>query len=375
MTSIRQSSFLSALLGATIVGVIVVVLALTGVLDRTKTVEVPAAATPAAVSTQPDAPAAPASEPRSVASIYAKVSPGVVFVSARGGNGRLGFNGPGGGRAASGSGFVIDDQGYIVTNDHVVEGADAYTVRFGDENSKPITAKLVGKDPSTDVAVLKIDPKDVKGGLRPLALGTSKKLRPGDAAIAIGSPFGYSGTITSGIVSALDREIDSPNGFKISGAVQTDAAINPGNSGGPLLDADGRVIGINSQIATNGSDSNSGVGFAVPIDTVKQVVPQLKAHGKIDRAYLGVATVESANRDGATVDQVTSGGPASSSDLRPGDRITALDGKSVRSPSDVGQLVLSKKPGETARLTVVRGSDTRTIEVKLGERPNTPVNP
>jgi S1-C subfamily serine protease len=373
MTS-RPSSFLSALLGAGVVGVLVVVLAVTGVLDRTKTVRVPVLpATPQ--SAEPDAPPAPASVPRSVASIYAKVSPGVVFVSARGGNGRLGFNGPGGGRAASGSGFVIDDRGYIVTNDHVVEDADAFTVRFGDEGSKPITAKLVGKDPSTDVAVLKIDPKAVKGGLRPVRLGTSKGLRPGDTAIAIGSPFGFSGTVTSGIVSALNREIDAPNGFKISGAVQTDAAINPGNSGGPLLDGDGRVIGINSQIATNGSDSNSGVGFAVPIDIVKRVVPQLEAHGKIDRAYLGVASVDSANRDGATVQQITSGGPASSTDLRVGDKITQIDGQSVRNPSDVGQLVLAKKPGETAKLTVVRGSDRRTIEVKLGERPETPVNP
>jgi S1-C subfamily serine protease len=375
MTSARRSSFLSALLGAAVVGVVVVVLALTGVIDRTKTVEVPAASTPTQVATEPDAPAAPPSEPRSVASIYATVSPGVVFVQARGGNGQLSFEGPGGGRAASGSGFVIDDQGYIVTNDHVVEGANAYTVRFGDQGSKPITAKLVGKDPSTDVAVLKIDPKAVKGGLHPVELGTSKSLRPGDAAIAIGSPFGLSGTVTSGIISALNREIDSPNGFKISGAVQTDAAINPGNSGGPLLDEDGRVIGINSQIETGGSNANSGVGFAVPIDTVKQVVPQLKADGKIDRAYIGVATVDATSRDGATVDQITSGGPASSSDLRVGDKITALDGKPVRNPSDLGQLVLSKKPGEKAKLTVVRGSDTRTIEVKLGERPNTPVNP
>jgi S1-C subfamily serine protease len=374
MTSQRRVSFLSALLGAAVVGVVVVVLALAGAFDRTETVQVPATPAPTQASV-PDSRAAPSSEPRSVASIYARVSPGVVFVQARGGNGQLGFNGPGGGRAASGSGFVIDNQGYIVTNDHVVEDGNAFTVRFGDEASKPITAKLVGKDPSTDVAVLKIDPKAVPGGLHPLELGTSKGLRPGDATIAIGSPFGLSGTVTTGIVSALNREIDSPNGFKISGAVQTDAAINPGNSGGPLLDADGRVIGINSQIATNGSDSNSGVGFAVPIDIVKQVVPQLKAHGKIDRAFLGVTTSDSANRDGAAVQDIASGGPASSSDLRVGDKITAFDGKPVRNPSDLGQLVLSKKPGEKVKLTVVRSGDSRTIEVKLGERPNTPVNP
>jgi S1-C subfamily serine protease len=371
MTSSRRLSFVSALLGAAVVGVVVVVLALAGVFDRTETVREPAPP----LASEPATPAAPASEPRSVASIYAKVSPGVVFVSARGGNGRLSFNGPGGGRAASGSGFVIDDQGYIVTNDHVVEEANAYTVRFGDEGSKPIAAKLVGKDPSTDVAVLKIDPKAVSGGIKPVELGTSRGLRPGDAAIAIGSPFGLSGTVTSGIISALNREIDSPNGFKISGAVQTDAAINPGNSGGPLLDADGRVIGINSQIATNGSDANTGVGFAVPIDTVRQVVPRLKADGKIDRAYLGVASTPATERDGAVVDTVTPTGPASSSGLRKGDKIVSIDGKPIDSPSDLGTLVLSKKPGDTVQLKVVRGGDTRTIEVKLGERPNTQVNP
>jgi S1-C subfamily serine protease len=364
-------SFVAALLGAAVVAAAVVVLVLTGVLDNTKTIvqEAPLS------QSEPPPPAAPASEPRSVEAIYAKVSPGVVFVSARGGNGRLSFNGPGGGRAASGSGFVIDKAGYIVTNDHVVEDANAYTVRFGDEGSKPIEAKLVGKDPSTDLAVLRIDPSKVPGGIKPVDLGTSKGLRPGQAAIAIGSPFGLSGTVTSGIISALNREIDSPNGFKISGAVQTDAAINPGNSGGPLLDADGRVIGVNSQIATNGSDANTGVGFAVPIDTVKEVVPQLKANGKIERAYLGVASVASPERDGAVVETITPSGPAAGSELRTGDKVVAIDGKTINSPSDLGNVVLSKKPGATVQLKVERGSDTRTIEVKLGERPNTQISP
>jgi S1-C subfamily serine protease len=364
--------FVAALLGAAVVAIAVVVLVLAGVLDNTKTVVQEA---PLSQSEPPPPAAAPASEPRSVESIYARVSPGVVFVSSRGGNGQLSFNGPGGGRAASGSGFVIDKGGYIVTNDHVVEEGNAFTVRFGDESAKPIEAKLVGKDPSTDVAVLKIDPTKVPGGLKPVELGSSKGLRPGQAAIAIGSPFGLSGTVTSGIISALNREIDSPNGFKISGVVQTDAAINPGNSGGPLLDADGHVIGINSQIATNGSNSNSGVGFAVPIDTVKRVVPQLKAHGKIDRAYLGVSSVASSDRDGAVVDTVSPGGPAASTELRNGDKIVAIDGKPISSPSDLGSLVLTKKPGDTVTLKVQRGSDTRTIDVKLGERPNTQISP
>src|SRR3954469_2685277 len=366
MTSPRRLPlFVAALLGAAVVAFVVVVLVLAGVLDRRETVQAPAP-----LSSEPPA-AAPASEPRSVESIYAKVSPGVVFVSARGGNGQLSFNGQGGGRAASGSGFVIDKGGYVVTNDHVVEDANAYTVRFGGEGSKPIQAKLVGKDPSTDVAVLKIDPKAVRGGLRALELGTSKGLRPGDAAIAIGSPFGLSGTVTSGIISALNREIDSPNGFKISGAVQTDAAINPGNSGGPLLDATGRVIGINSQIASNGSDSNSGVGFAVPIDTVKTVVPQLKADGQIARAWLGVASSDAAPHDGAQVQQVT-GGPAQKAGLKVGDVITSLDGRRITSASDLGEAVLASKPGDTVKVVVTRAGRQQTLSVTLAPRPDQP---
>src|SRR3954464_12937294 len=174
MTSTRRMpSFVGALLGAGVVAVAVVVLVLAGVLDNTKTV-----VEQAPLAGEPPAAAAPASEPRSVESIYAKVSPGVVFVSARGGNGQLSFNGQGGGRAASGSGFVIDRDGYVVTNDHVVEDANAFTVRFGDEGSKPIAAKLVGKDPSTDLAVLKIDASKAPGGLNPVQLGSSKNLRP-----------------------------------------------------------------------------------------------------------------------------------------------------------------------------------------------------
>src|SRR5829696_2321441 len=206
-------------------------------------------------------------QPTSVADIYRQVEPSVVFVQANSGRGQLPF--PGGGRAASGSGFVVDDQGHIVTNDHVVEGADQFRVRFG-EDGQPVDAKLLGKDPSSDLAVLEVDPSKVQGGVQPLELGSSSDLSPGDPAIAIGSPFGLEGTVTSGIVSALGRTIQAPNGFSISNAVQTDAAINPGNSGGPLLDGEGRVIGVNSQIASE-SGGNSGVGFAVPVDEIKQV--------------------------------------------------------------------------------------------------------
>src|SRR4051794_39777632 len=261
----RLSNFSFMLLGAVAVGAVVAVLAVADALPKKVERTTTTTSTPQVTS-----PAAPRTAPTSVADIYQRVSGSVVFVSARGGNGSLGFNGPGGGRAASGSGFVIDSAGHIVTNDHVVENADRFTVRFGEEG-QPITAKLVGKDPSSDLAVLAVDPKQVKGGPKPLKLASSSSLRPGDAAIAIGSPFGLEGTVTTGIVSALGREIQAPNGFSIPGAVQTDAAINPGNSGGPLLDAAGRVIGVNSQIASQ-SGSSSGVGFAVPVDSVKSVV-------------------------------------------------------------------------------------------------------
>jgi S1-C subfamily serine protease len=265
-----MSRLLSFVAGAVTVGIVVAVLAIAGVIDNDDGSDTPARA---------QATPAPAPTTRSpsgrvdVAAIYDRVSPGVVFVQANSGRGQLPF--PGGGQAASGSGFVIDDEGHIVTNDHVVEGADQYRVRFG-ENGDPIKAKLLGTDPSSDLALLRVDPGDVDGELQPLELGASEDLRPGDPAVAIGSPFGLEGTVTSGIVSALVRTIQAPNRFSISGAVQTDAAINPGNSGGPLLDADGRVIGVNSQIETGGTTTgNTGVGFAVPVDAIKRALPYL----------------------------------------------------------------------------------------------------
>jgi putative serine protease PepD len=369
----RISNLAFVLLGALSVGIVVAVLALSGALpDRVERVESPTAATPALATTT--APAANnASSADSVANIYSRVSPGVVFVSAGGGNGSLPFDGQGGGQAASGSGFVIDTQGHIVTNDHVVEDASRFTVRFGKEGD-PIVAKLVGKDPSTDLAVLQIDPSKVKGGLKPLTIATSKDLRPGQATIAIGSPFGLTGTVTTGIVSAVDREIQAPNGFSIPGAVQTDAAINPGNSGGPLLDAEGRVIGVNSQIATGGnSNANSGVGFAVPSDSIKTVVPQLVRDGKIARAYLGLSSSEDPSRPGALVRTVTSGTPAARAGVKSGDLVTAFRSTQVRNPSDLGKAVNAAKPGDTVQLQIRRGNDTRKVEVKLGNRPDQPV--
>ena len=360
----RLSNIFYVLLGAVSVGAVVAVLAVSGALpDKVERTNTETMITPPSTS-----PASLDAKPTSVADIYQKVSGSVVFVSASGGNGSLPFEGQGGGKAASGSGFVVDTAGHIVTNDHVVENADRFTVRFG-EKGNPITAKLVGKDPSSDLAVLSINPKDIPD-VKPLELASSSNLRPGQATIAIGSPFGLSGTVTTGIISALGREIQAPNGFSIPGAVQTDAAINPGNSGGPLLDADGRVIGVNSQIASEGGGGNTGVGFAVPVDSIRNVVPKLIKAGHIDRAYLGLASGERPATPGALVGTVNPGTPAADAGIRTGDLIVGFDGKTIRTPSELSLSVLEKKPGDSVKVELKRGGDTRTVTVKLGQRPN-----
>ena len=355
MRSPRASNFLYLVMGALSVAIVATVLVASGVFDRTNAGAQTSSAT--ATATRPASSSTSAAVPTDVSDIYRAVSPGVVYIASTTSQGQ-----------ASGSGWVYSSDGTIVTNDHVVEGASKVSVRFT-ENGDPIDADVVGTDPSTDIAVLKIDPSKVEGGVKPLQLADSKQIEPGQPAIAIGSPFGLQGTVTSGIVSALDREIQAPNGFTISGVIQTDAAINPGNSGGPLLDDEGRVIGINSQIATNGSEANSGVGFAVPIDTVKQVVPQLKADGQIERAWLGVSTSDAAPRDGAVVQQVT-GAPAQKGGLRSGDIIRSFDGRAIDNASDLGQAVLTRKPGDTVKVEVQRNGSRETLDVTLGNRPN-----
>jgi putative serine protease PepD len=352
MTSPRASKLFYLTMGALSVAIVAGILAAAGVFDRgdahAQSTTTPAAST-STVST--------ASNATDVADLYSRVSPGVVYVQAGQG---------------SGSGFVVGTDGSIVTNDHVVQGAGGdVSVRFT-ENGDPIPARVVGTDPSTDIALLDVDESKVEGGVKPLQLGESNDLRPGQPAIAIGSPFGLQGTVTSGIVSALGREIQAPNGFTISGVIQTDAAINPGNSGGPLLDGDGRVIGVNSQIATGGGGANSGVGFAVPIDTVKAVVPQLKEDGRIDRAFIGVTSTEAAPRDGALVQDVT-GEPAADAGMQPGDLIVKLGDRTISSPSDLGEAVLAHEPGDTVDVVVERNGDRETLEVTLGTRPDQPI--
>src|SRR3954454_1540150 len=345
-------SFVAFLGGAVATGLVVAVLAVAGVIDDD-------APTTASTSSSPAAPSPPTSssgKSTDIAALYKRVSSGVVFVQS--------------GQTATGSGFVYDKEGHIVTNDHVIENATTFSVRIG-ADTRSISAQLVGKDPSSDLAVLKVDPGAVQGGLKPLQLGDSTKLEPGDQAIAIGSPFGLEGTVTTGIVSSLGRTIDAPNNFPIADAIQTDAAINPGNSGGPLLDGAGRVIGVNSQIKS-GSDSNSGVGFAVPVNTVKSVVPRIKSGGKVERAYLGVRNITPQDRSGAIVDTVVPGAPAQQAALQPGDKIVAIDDKKITSSEDVSTAVTARKPGEQAKVTVERGGDRRTLTVNLGTRPETP---
>jgi S1-C subfamily serine protease len=237
-------------------------------------------------------------------------------------------------------------------------------VRF--EDGGPISARVVNADPSTDLALLKIAPGDRK--LTPLALGSSSALKVGQPAIAIGNPYGLQGTLTTGVISALGRSITAPNNFPIDNVVQTDAAINPGNSGGPLLDAGGRVVGVNAQIATN-TGSNDGVGFAIPIDTAKRVLPQLKAGHAIKRPYLGVSTGDADTGTGAVVGGIVAGGPADHAGLRTGDRIVAIGDRTISTSTDVVSAVSARRPGEKVAVRVRRGGSERTLTVKLGTRP------
>jgi putative serine protease PepD len=282
--------------------------------------------------------------------VYAAVERGVVSVQVG---------------AGSGTGFVVDGDGTIVTNAHVVGSADRASVRFGD-GGRQVDARILGRDPSTDLAVLRVDRGDM-GDARPISFADSDAVKVGDSVVAVGHPFGLDRTATAGIVSGLGREIQAPNGFQIDEVIQTDAAINPGNSGGPLVDARGRVIGVNSQIATAGAGGNVGVGFAVPSNTVREVLPRLTRGESIERAYLGVTTSPAAR--GVAVEAVTPGGPASGSGLEQGDMIVAIEGRDVREPDDVAQAIADRKPGETVDVTVERNGDRREVAVTLGERP------
>ncbi len=299
----------------------------------------------------------------SVGDIYDRTIPGVVEISAQSSAPGLGPFAPGGEQTATGSGFVIDRDGHVVTNQHVVDGAESVTVRFHD--GEEVDARVVGTDASTDVALLQLEEEvDVD----PLPLGSSKGLEIGDAVVAIGSPFGLEGTVTTGIVSALDRELRAPDGFTIDGAIQTDAALNQGNSGGPLLDSRGRVIGVNSQIASE-SGGNDGIGYAIPIDTVKDIVSQLEGGGTIERAYLGVS-IGDAEDGGAEIASVANGSPADEAGLREGDVVVKVAGEDVENADDLRNAVSERKPGDELELEVRRDGETETLAVELGTRPS-----
>ena len=267
--------------------------------------------------------------------------------------------------SAGGTGFVVRRDGTIVTNAHVVGSNETAQVRFND-TGQLIEAEVLGTDQSSDLAVLRVDPGSVDS-LRVLPLADSDKVRVGDDVVAIGHPLGLDRTVTAGIVSGTGREIQAPDGFQIDEVIQTDAPINQGNSGGPLLDARGRVVGVNSQIATAGSAGNVGIGFAVPANTVKEVVPQLSRGQTIRRPYLGVATTLSSG--GAAVGEVTPGGPADGAGVRAGDVITSIDGREVSDPDDVAEIISDHQPGDEVEIELQRGGEERTIDVELSTRP------
>jgi putative serine protease PepD len=275
---------------------------------------------------------------------------------------------------ATGSGFVVAKQGLIVTNAHVVEGATTVSVKVGDGATHP--ASVVGRDESTDLALLRV--RDAGGKtFAPLQLADSGRLQVGDAAYAIGNPYGLDRTLTSGVVSALDRRIDAPNGYAIDKVVQTDAPINPGNSGGPLLDDHGRVIGVNSQVLTGGGSSQSGnvgIGFAIPSSTVATIVRALEADGHVAHAYLGVQLTPSESGSGARIAGLAAGGPAERAGVRAGDAIVALDGRAISDAASLSTAVDARQPGDAAKLVVERHGARRTLTVTLGTRPQQPAS-
>jgi putative serine protease PepD len=323
--------------------------------------------------------------------IYAAYSRGVVQIEATGPLSSDPFDAYPRRTRSLGSGFVISKQGYIVTNYHVIEGAETITVSFSNEEA--VRAKRVGADPSTDIAVLKVNTPP--RGLTPLVFGSSSAVNVGDEVVAIGNPFGYERSMTAGIVSAIGRVLEAPNALAIDNAIQTDAPINPGNSGGPLLDTMGHVIGVNTQITTGpASQGNNGVGFAVPVDTVKNVTSQIIRVGKVNHAFLGVEAARLTDdiarlfnlstRQGLLIDSVVPGSAAEKAGLREGNRtvivggeswrvggdiIVAIDGAAVTSPEQMRAILAKKRPGDKIAVEVYRGDRRMKVTVKLGRAP------
>jgi S1-C subfamily serine protease len=314
--------------------------------------------------------------------LFRRSRSGIVLVEARPPGTPLSFRRPSRGDGiATGTGFVVDEDGHIVTNDHVAAGGRVVTVQAG-QRTRRVRARIVGRDPSTDLALLRVDPNRLPR-LAPLPLGDSDEVRVGDPAFAVGNPYGLQRTLTVGVVSAVDRRIDAPDGFPIDGAVQTDAAINPGNSGGPLLDGAGRVIGVLAQ------SESAGISYAVPVDTLKRVMPELRRAGRVERAHLGVATVELEpdlartlglrQSEGLVVSDVTDGSPADDAGVRGarsvergaprgGDVLLAIDGTPLAESTDLTSALERLNPGAEVELTVLRDGRQVTLEAELGRR-------
>jgi S1-C subfamily serine protease len=344
----RVTSPLIAALGAGLASgaVVAAILLASGAVGDDESSETPARAAPA-----------PTTPELTVSDLYARARTGVVVVEGR----QPGVDWPQGpprqdDGVATGSGFAIGD-GRVVTNHHVVADAEVVAVRL---RGRRVRANVLGSDPSTDLALLRLRPEQGRR-VEPLSLGDSRDVRPGDAAVVIGNPLGLARTITAGVVSATDRRIDAPDGFPIRDAIQTDAAVNPGNSGGPLLDAQGRVIGVISQ------GRGDGIAFAVPVATLERVVPQLERDGRVRRAYLGVSTTTA--RRGALVREATEPGPAARAGLRSGDVIVAVGGRRVSESEDVAAVVADRRPRERVEVEYLRDGERSSVEVVLGVRP------
>jgi len=340
-------------------------------------------------ASSPSPPLASPTNAMSVNEIYERAASGVVQITSTSGNTG------GASQQALGSGFVLDKAGRIVTNYHVVEGADAIRVSFS--NRDTVEARLIGSDPSTDLALLQVDAS--ASALTPLPLGDSDNVEVGDPVVAIGNPFGLDRTATSGIVSAIQRLITAPNSFTIDHVIQTDAPINHGNSGGPLLNSRGQVIGVNTQIETGGvpNSGNVGIGFSVPSNTVKDVVAQLMRTGRVDHAYLGITgqAISSGVADtynlpiakGVLVGSVTSGSGAAKAGLQGGetqvvvagetyvlggDIIVSLDGKQISSIEQLRDAIAARKPGDKVSLVIYRDAKKTRVTVTLGRQPPSP---
>jgi S1-C subfamily serine protease len=379
----RSHPFGSALLGGAIVAIFGLLAVATGLVSgggSTTTREVVSASgtTPAAAITADE------EGGNTVNEIYKADGPGVAFIESKEAEG-----------VASGSGIVLDDEGHVLTNNHVIEGATEVTVSLEAEGTM-YPATVVGTEPNSDLALLKVEAPASK--LHPLKLGDSAQMEVGDPVVAIGNPFDLQRTVTSGIVSALQREIQAPDGVTIDNVIQTDAAINPGNSGGPLINSAGEVIGINSQIETGGegSEGNVGIGFAIPINTAKEEIANLESGSSDEHGYLGISgatiTPELAQafnlpvESGVLVQQVEEGGPAAAAGIQGattaatvegqefglgGDIITAVNGEAIAGTEELVEKISDSHAGETVELTVLSGEKTASVSVKLAERPAT----